>query len=91
MSLPQAKRTDDCPDPLTVTPLASSLMYDVLPEEEIRRVQQWTGDWFLAALEQGLIGCPYVTNEATIRDIQFCYQSGLTPEEGVQYIYGPRS
>lgn len=91
MSLPLAKGTDGCPDGATVAPLVPLIMYDVLSEEVIRRVQHCTGDRLHVALEDGLIGWPDATDEATIPDIQSCYRSGLTPEEGVQYCFCTRS
>jgi hypothetical protein len=90
MKFSQWTKSESCLDDLTRAPLTPCLMYQMLSEEEIRRIQQWTDDWFSAALEQELIRWPYVTDETTIREIQVCYRSGLTPEEGVLFCFGTR-
>lgn len=91
MSSPEANRSDTHTDDLTRVPLSPSLMYDVLSVDEIFRIQNWTEDWFRMVLEQQLIQWPHIVDDAMVREIQVCYRSGLTPEEGVKYCFGTRS
>lgn len=71
--------------------LSPWLMYDLLSDDEISRIQQWTEDWFRVVLEQQLIQWPYAVSDQMIREIHVCYRSGLTPEEGAKYCFGLRS
>jgi hypothetical protein len=91
MSDPQADRSDMYADDFTMAPLSPRLMYDVLSDVEILRIQLWTEDWFRLVLEQEMIRWPYSINDTMVRQIQVCYRSGLTPEEGVKYCFGTRS
>jgi hypothetical protein len=91
MSGPQANRSDMHTDDLAMAPLGSCLMYDVLSDVEILRIQLWTEDWFRMVLEQKLTQWPHSITDAMVREIQVCYRSGLTPEEGVKYCFGIRS
>jgi hypothetical protein len=75
MSGPQANRSDMHTDDLAMAPLGSCLMYDVLSDVEILRIQLWTEDWFRMVLEQKLTQWPHSI-------------TGLTPEEGVKYYFG---
>ncbi|MEX3937100.1 hypothetical protein AB4Y32_36075 [Paraburkholderia phymatum] len=65
---------------------ATRSLHDLLSEEEIRQVQQWTDEWLILAVKEGVLKWPCAIDEATIRDIQKCYRMKMTPEEAVHFF-----
>ncbi|MBN3804520.1 hypothetical protein GXB81_15900 [Paraburkholderia sp. Ac-20336] len=74
-------------DELIRLPLPTFSLHDVLSDEEIRRIEQWTDAWLEVAMELGFVRWPYVIDSAMVADIQSCYRMKMAPEEAVLFCY----
>jgi hypothetical protein len=51
-------------------------------------LRTWMSEWYDHAFAKGFIRPPFVLNDATAMRLEGYFNSGLTPAEGANAIYG---